>query len=170
MPSRPHTQTNVGHNPLQQGFTIIELLVVITIIAILAGLTLNVAGYIQKKGAWSRTETEIAALSAALESYKADYGSYPTGTNTAQSTNNGFLTSALGGGVTINNPSGKVYFEFPSKMSGGNGTNASVILDPFGNGYGYEFPGQASRSGTTFFDLWSTGGGDTNSNQWIKNW
>src|SRR2546425_13360161 len=58
-------------------FTIIELLVVIAIIIILAGLILSTVGYVQKKGARSRAETEIAAMSAALESYKADNGIYP---------------------------------------------------------------------------------------------
>ena len=47
------------------------------IILVLAGLILATSGYVQKKGARSRTETEIAALSAALESYKADNGIYP---------------------------------------------------------------------------------------------
>ena len=63
------------------GFTILELIIVIAIIAILAGLILNTAGYIQKKGASSRAETEIAALTVALENYKADNGDYPHGTN-----------------------------------------------------------------------------------------
>jgi type II secretory pathway pseudopilin PulG len=58
-------------------FTVLELLVVITIIAILAGLILATAGYVEKKGARSRAESEIAAISAALESYKADNGIYP---------------------------------------------------------------------------------------------
>lgn len=58
-------------------FTILELLVVITIIIVLAGLILSTVGYVQKKGARSRAEAEIAAMSAALESYKADNGVYP---------------------------------------------------------------------------------------------
>ena len=58
-------------------FTLIELLVVIAIIIVLAGLVLSTAGYMQKKGARSRAETEIAAMSAACESYKADNGIYP---------------------------------------------------------------------------------------------
>jgi type II secretory pathway pseudopilin PulG len=49
------------------------------IILILAGLILAASGYVQRKGLRSRTETEIAALSAALESYKADNGVYPRG-------------------------------------------------------------------------------------------
>src|SRR6267154_5048831 len=57
--------------------TIIELLVVIIIILILAGLILSISSYVQNKGARARAETEIAAMSAALESYKADNGIYP---------------------------------------------------------------------------------------------
>ena len=48
------------------GFTLIELIVTVTIIVILAGLVLSTVGYVQKKAARSRAETEIAALSAAL--------------------------------------------------------------------------------------------------------
>ncbi|HEV2966345.1 MAG TPA: type II secretion system protein GspG, partial [Chthoniobacterales bacterium] len=58
-------------------FTIIELLVVIALIIIFAGLILSTIGYVQNKGARSRAETEIAAISAALENYKADNGIYP---------------------------------------------------------------------------------------------
>lgn len=156
-----------------RGFTLIELLVVITVIAILAGLVLQTAGYVQKKAARSRAEAEIAALSAALESYKADMGDYPVGTNGSSSgtatpgTINTFVRAALAPST------GKVYFEF-SKGMGTNTTTLSsdpnqAILDPFGEGYGYQYPGATNRSGTNFFDLWSRSG-TTNTNQWIKNW
>ena len=49
-----------------RAFTIIELLVVITIIIILGSLILSTVGYVQKKGARSRAEAEMAAMSAAL--------------------------------------------------------------------------------------------------------
>ena len=58
-------------------FTVIELLIVMSVIIVLAGLVLGTSGYVQKKGQRSRAEAEIAALSAALESYKADNGIYP---------------------------------------------------------------------------------------------
>ncbi|MEI6032718.1 MAG: type II secretion system protein GspG [Verrucomicrobiae bacterium] len=155
-------------------FTLIELLVVIAIIAILASLILSTAGYVQKKGATSRAEAEIAALSAALESYKADMGDYPAETNGAATgtltpgTANAFLRAALCPSVTnALNPLNKVYFEF-SKGMGTNLTNGPV-LDPFGEGYGYMYPGSTNRNGTNFFDLWSRAG-STNTNAWIKNW
>ncbi len=69
--------TRRAHSVEASAFTLIELLVVIAIIVILAGLILATAGYVQKKGIRARAETEIAALSAALESYKADNGVYP---------------------------------------------------------------------------------------------
>ena len=64
-------------------FTLIELIVVTTVIIILTGLVLSTVGYVQKKGARARAETEIAAMSAACESYKADNGTYPRGPATA---------------------------------------------------------------------------------------
>jgi type II secretory pathway pseudopilin PulG len=58
-------------------FTIIELIVVIGIVLVLAGLILATSSYVHNKGARSRAEAEIAAISAALENYKADNGVYP---------------------------------------------------------------------------------------------
>ena len=74
--------------------TIIELLVVIMIILILAGLILSISSYVQNKGARARAETEIAAMSAALESYKADNGIYPSD-NTATSYAYGFIKRSI---------------------------------------------------------------------------
>ena len=76
-------------------FTIIELIVVIATILILVGIVLAAAGYVQKKGARSRAETEIAALSAALESYKADNGIYPRGNVDSTSTSTPYDTDNL---------------------------------------------------------------------------
>ena len=156
-----------NHTNRKSGFTLIELLVVITIIAILAALVLQIAGFAQKKAARSRAEAEIAGMTTALESYKADMGDYPAYTNTNTSTgSNAILRAALAPS------SGKIYFEF-SKSMGTNSqlstsTNESVV-DPFGGIYGYQFPGATNRSGTNYFDLWSSCG-TTNTNQWVKNW
>ena len=61
----------------RSAFTLIELIVVTTVIIILTGLVLSTVGYVQKRGARARAETEIAAMSAAGENYKADNGVYP---------------------------------------------------------------------------------------------
>src|SRR5436309_2142981 len=63
----------------RKSFTLTELLVVMAIIIILSGLILSTADYARKKGLRARAEAEIAGISAALESYKADNGMYPRG-------------------------------------------------------------------------------------------
>ncbi|HWN23522.1 MAG TPA: hypothetical protein VNN16_00305 [Candidatus Sulfotelmatobacter sp.] len=90
-------------------FTMIELLVVIAIIIILAGLVLSTIGYVQKKGARARAETEIAAISAACESYKADNGIYPRDPTANTATDR--LNAKTDGDPTLSatNPSGVTY-------------------------------------------------------------
>ena len=69
--------------PAGAAFTLIELVVVVGIITILTGLVLSTVGYARKKGTLARTETEIAAIAAACENYKADNGIYPRGQSTS---------------------------------------------------------------------------------------
>ena len=175
-------------------FTIIELLVVIAIIVILAGLILSTAGYVQRKGARSRAEAEIAAMSAALEGYKADNGIYPTDATTTETldpsatinmTNYAlaslYLYKQLSGDTNANRQpaaGAKTYFAFkPNQLSPTDQTqNVTAIRDPFGNSYGYSTAKAANPSGTVgnnpTFDLWSTAGATsgTDQTQWIKNW
>src|SRR5713226_8928126 len=97
-------------------FTLIELLVVISIIIILAGLILSTVGYVQKKGARSRAEAEIAAMSAAVENYKADNGIYPRDSNTDA------LTAVTDQTYSTKNPPDPVptsYDADPRQSSGG---------------------------------------------------
>jgi type II secretory pathway pseudopilin PulG len=157
-------------------FTLVELLVVITIIIILAGLVLATVGYVQKKGARSRAEAEIAAISAALESYKADNGIYARSGDTdaldAKSSGNPcgyqaaslYLYEQLSGDTNGNfqPPAGaKSYFTFKPNMLGTSATtttdscgntltptSVSYIRDPFGNIYGYSTI-QAATTDTT---------------------
>jgi general secretion pathway protein G len=177
-----------------RAFTVIELLVVISIIIILAGLILSTVGYVQKRGARSRAEAEIAAMSAALESYKADNGIYPrdaTTTDTldpAATINSANYASAslylykqLSGDASANRQpaaGAKTYFAFkPNQLSPTDQTQSvTSIRDPFGNSYGYSTAKAANPSGTIgnnpTFDLWSTAGvtSGADQTQWIKNW
>src|SRR6187549_3004153 len=75
-------QIGAWHKRRYNAFTLIELIVVVGIIAILSALVLSTVGYARKKSAFARAETEIAAMSAACENYKADNGVYPSNTDT----------------------------------------------------------------------------------------
>jgi type II secretory pathway pseudopilin PulG len=83
--------------PAKRSFTLVELIVVLTIIFVLTGLVFTAAGFIQKKGARGRAESEMAALTAAIENYKSDNGDYPRdpGTGTPpKSTTDGLCADA----------------------------------------------------------------------------
>jgi type II secretory pathway pseudopilin PulG len=182
------------HGEAALAFTITELLVVITLIIILAGLILSAVGYVQKKGARSLAETEISAISAALENYKADNGIYPKDTDTDaldpinDVDNTGAagaakykkaslsLYKALSGDADADGnrvAEQKSYFSFKPNMlepSGGSGS-VTAIRDPFGFSFGYstmKASGGADGYNPTY-DLWSTAK-STAVNQWIKNW
>lgn len=168
-------------------FTITELLIVIAIIIVLAGLILSTVGYLLKKAARSRAETEIAAMSAALESYKADNGIYPTDSTKTEQVDPAvsptpaaaslYLYEQLSGDTNDDRvPEGKSYFTFKPGMllPAPPSTNpVTAMRDPFGNPYGYSTAraaGQAYGYNPTF-DLWSTGGDSTGDQRlWIKNW
>ncbi len=69
-------------------FTLIELMAVITIIVILAGLVVGGLGFVTERQAKEKARVQIALLSKGLEAYKLDMGSYPlTGTTTTGLTN-----------------------------------------------------------------------------------
>jgi prepilin-type N-terminal cleavage/methylation domain-containing protein len=59
------------------GFTLIEMLVVMAIIAVLAGLLLGTTQVIQKKKIISRAQGQIAELSAAIDNYQSKKGFFP---------------------------------------------------------------------------------------------
>lgn len=163
-------------------FTLLELLIVITIIIILAGLTIATMGYVQDKAKRSRAEAEIAAFSTALENYKADNGIYPRNTDTdsldartdssagiSYQKSTKYLYGELAGDRDFDGKADsglKSYFGFKpqvlfgTKDSNGNFTTIDYIQDPFGKGYGYSTAQQASSTTgyNPTFDLWSTAG------------
>lgn len=147
----------------EAGFTLVELLTVIAIIIILAGLILSTAGYVQRKGAAARASAEIAALSSACENYKADNGIYPRAPQSTPGIPSTSVTDALDA-KTAPDPSTytaaslylykelsgdkspvdravdagqKSYFEFKPTMLSGTSPAVTGIIDPFGNSYGY---------------------------------
>jgi prepilin-type N-terminal cleavage/methylation domain-containing protein len=82
------------HKRRDNAFTLIELIVVVGLILILTGLVLSTAGYARKKSARTRAEIEIAALSAACESYKSDNAVYPRDTTNGTTDNLAALTAS----------------------------------------------------------------------------
>lgn len=62
----------------QQGFTIVELLIVIVVIGILAALVITTFTGIQQKARDTERTTDIKALHGQIEAYYAQKGFYPS--------------------------------------------------------------------------------------------
>ena len=165
-------QKNNPLRPLREqfAFTLIELLAVITIIGILAGLTLGAAGAVRRHGAASTAKAEVAALQAACDRYYADNNAYPIGTAsptavTEPAAANALFTNLLGSATLTAAPTSKRYFEPKPAMVR---TNPSPIcfIDPWGYAYGY------NSDGTNAPLIWSTAGQTTSAgtNKWITSW
>jgi prepilin-type N-terminal cleavage/methylation domain-containing protein len=166
----------LNHTPdPPNAFTLIELMVVIAVILILAGLVLSISGYATDKGKRSRAESEIAAMSAAMESYKADNGIYPRGnasgsfstpydtdsldarqntdpTQSVYQKASFYLYTQLSGLNASQQPvSGmKSYFTFKPQMLGhvpSTSPTVAYIRDPWGNSYGYSTAQAATPGG-----------------------
>lgn len=63
--------------PNRHGFTLLELLLVVGIIGLLAGILLPAVSKTYSKAIVIRTQADLQAISTALEAYKSDWGSYP---------------------------------------------------------------------------------------------
>src|SRR4051794_29372201 len=66
-----------GRRSSRLAFTLIELLIVIAIIAILAGLLVPVAGRISVSRMKSVSRAELTQIATAIDAYKAKYNFYP---------------------------------------------------------------------------------------------
>lgn len=140
---------NKRYNSSENGFTLLELLVVLGIIALLAGI---VGPQVMKHMGASKTKAakvQIEDLSAALDMYKLDTGKYP-------STDQG-LTALV---------------EKPSDGKRWNGPylrKTVVPKDPWQQGYHFASPGEHGR-----FDLFSYGAdekeGGEGEDQDINSW
>jgi len=152
----------------RSGFTLVELLAVMAVIILLAGLVMGLANLAKRTMAVSQTKAEIARMCLALEAYKADFGYYPilninsvhyppsaqnatTNQPACIVSNNFYLLRAL---VS----QGKTYLTFKPRQLSTNWANAwspgpwtnsfgvsilvTNIMDPFGTPYNYPtFPG-----------------------------
>jgi general secretion pathway protein G len=69
--------TEDDKNLLQRGFTLVELLIVIVILGILAGIVVFAVGNLTNNAKTNACNTEKSSITTAAEAYKAQNGSYP---------------------------------------------------------------------------------------------
>jgi prepilin-type N-terminal cleavage/methylation domain-containing protein len=146
------------------GFTLLELLATVALIATIAGLFIAGMGYVNKKSALSKAQTEVAVLAAAIDNFKLEHGVYPADTNLFAE-----LAGVTNGDARATiNTNGKVYVE-PSK-SMVKDLRTGPFMDPWGNEYFYQTNEKTKEfRNVGFFDLWSTAGGTNDPEEFIHN-
>lgn len=142
-----------------KGFTLMELMVVISIMVILAGLTLGLMGYVNQKQATQSARVQLGLLELALEDYHSENGEYPL--NGSDDGTGG--TSLIQETLFPPTVGEKVYLTEldPENDTQGwlSGSTGDIdILDPWGVEYRY----RTNHNGTVFaanpgFDIWSCG-------------
>jgi prepilin-type N-terminal cleavage/methylation domain-containing protein len=111
-----------------KGFTIVELLIVIVVIAILAAITIVAFNGIQTRARDSSRESSVVALQKALELYNAENDMYPTFTGCTD--NSGCAVSGLAAPLVP-----KYIGALPADLTG-----VSYARNTGGIGYGLNVP------------------------------
>ena len=142
-------------------FTLVELLAVIGIIVLLAGITLGGMNYASRKGDEAKTLSIMAEFETALEAFKADYGYYPV-QKTAGDVD--FSTSAWD--TFVNRTANKRKRPYMEGV-----TPDEKLLDAYGEPFQYEYPNSDASRNTTKYALWSKGpNGDKDTKDDFCNW
>lgn len=136
-------------------FTLVELLATIAIISIVAGLVLGTLGYVNRKAAEGRAKAEVAALAAAIDNYKLEFGVYPEADPTR-------LYQELTGQGQVN--TNRVFFE--PKKSIAPDLTSGPFTDPWGRAYNYR---TNDLRNIGLFDLWAEPPNAQDEKDWIHN-
>ena len=147
------------------GFTLMELLVVMTIVAALAALTAGGFKMVKQKQRTQQGKIQVHLLQMALEDYATDHGEYPFHAEQSGKGGTDEIFNALYPTVASDE---KVYLaeldpdnDTQDWLQGQNGTENLTIYDPWGNEYYYRTNDPENPDVTTAanpdFDLWSAG-------------
>lgn len=140
--------TRLNPHPAPSGFTLVEMVLVLGIVALLVGAGIVSLTGVLDSGKKTRVKGDLVTLNAALRSYETD---------------NMFLPSTEQGlAALVQKPSSRpVPNNYTAKLK-------KPLLDPWGNSYHYRRPGSKDKGG---FDVYSAGpDGQADTGDDIGNW
>ena len=142
----PGGGTKAGSRPRSRGFTLVEMLLVLVILATLAAIVYPKLAGRSEQARVTATQTQIASFSTSLDAFEVDNGHYPRGKSG--------LLELVQKPADAQNWHGPYLKEIPQ--------------DPWGHEYIYECPGRHNQSS---YDLTSAGpDGRTGDEDDITNW
>ena len=122
----------------EEGFTLIELMIVIVILGVLAGIVVFAVGGITDRGTSAACKTDVSTIQTAVEAYYAKTGGYPA--NIVPS-----LTDPAGGNQ---------FLKWDASFTGS--TSATGPASSVKTSTGYNIAYQPSTG-----DVWAAGGATT---------
>ncbi len=109
-----------------RAWTLIELLLVMTIISVMVALIARAVIHSSMASAYQRVRTEIRAIELALEAYKLDYGMYPLSpTTAANSPPTKWVGQPWPTGIGAGSMAGRTNYYYPQNAWGGAGNDAN---------------------------------------------
>ncbi len=138
---------SIVRRPFHQGFTLVELLLVLLILGILAAVVVPKFSGRSEQAKITAARTQIANFGVALDTYEIDNGAYPKGKSGLQD--------------LVVQPRNANNWHGPY-------IQGDVPLDPWGNAYVYECPGKHNDKGYDITSLGPDGraGGDDDIVSW----
>jgi general secretion pathway protein G len=127
-------QSSIAKIRRRAGFTLLEMVIVLGIIAVLMGGSIALIGKVKDGAKLQRVGADFNAIGSSLEIYHNNAGFYP-------STQQGLK-------ALVTRPSGS---PAPKRWTS---VAKSVPIDPWGKEYGYRFPGKRDNSS---FEIFSSG-------------
>ena len=174
-----------------RGFTLVELLVVVTIIVILSSLVVGVTAFVQRKSAVDRAKVQMELMNLGLTKYAIEAGGWPSEEDKtglilyrmlfgdglgedgiAGTADDGALDGSPDKGATIHLADLDPKSNKQKMLEFREGNIPSKVVDPWGNAWrfralGDDNPDQQNPD----FDLWSLGpDGKSKTPDDIKNW
>lgn len=188
MQTRPFVSESKA--PAHSGFTLVELLVVMGIIALLSAMTISAFTYATKKAALNRTEATFAGIKLGLAAYNKEYNGYPEPANGELSDQFGGKRYTTGGAAMLyqamsgdgtdqiqiggSESSGSSDGQFDKEESARTMMrdmpvttwkkvgSVYMMVDGFGKPFQYTYGGDQDAVMTSSYDLWSFGEDEQN--------
>jgi len=135
-------------NRRRNAFTLIELLLVMVILVVLAGVVVTRFGNRTEQARDAAAKTDIQAIDTAIEAFQVDCQRYPT--------------NEEGLGALITAPAG-----VQDKWKGPYLKRNDLPVDPWNRPYNYRYPGSHNSAG---YDLFSNGPDGREGGDDIDNW